>query len=336
MVDVCAEQFRNHWFAVARSSEVTSRPISILAFGRPFALVRDAKSEVLAFEDRCPHRGVPLSLGRMGREGLRCAYHGWSFGADGYCRHVPGASDSKMGANVRVPMFPVRERDGLVWISAKQSNPMPLRATAMDPAHRRFVGQLKWRAPILDAQENFLDALHTPFVHPGIVRGEAERTPVTVVVQKTKDGFVIDYSGQPRQSGWFYRLFESPRASERAYFSGMSMAQLEYRYRSGWSAWISLYFTPETATSTHVFSTLHVAGRWAPAFLIRLLVWPLLQRVGRQDQFLLEQQESSRRHFPDRHYVVTELDVARSHLETAWNHGETAVPERIDRVDMML
>jgi phenylpropionate dioxygenase-like ring-hydroxylating dioxygenase large terminal subunit len=205
---------------------------------------------------------------------------------------------------------------------------MPLRAMGLDPARQRFLGQLKWRAPILEAQENFLDALHTPLIHPGMVRHDSQRTAVKIVLQITADGFVIDYSGQPRQTGWLFKLFESARESERAYFSGMSMAQIEYRYKSGWAAWISLYFTPETPASTHVFATLHVEGRWAPAPLVRMLVWPLLQRVGRQDQFILEQQEKNRASFPERRPVVTDMDIARPYLEAAWNGHDVALPDR--------
>jgi phenylpropionate dioxygenase-like ring-hydroxylating dioxygenase large terminal subunit len=328
MVGIFAEHFSNHWFVVARSDEVSATPIAVVAFGRPFTLVRDSALGVLAFEDRCPHRGAPLSLGKLGSRGLTCAYHGWTFGRDGRCLSRPGTGATASNADIRVPVFPARERDGLIWISAKDSNPLPPRALELDPAKRRFLAQLSWRAPILEAQENFLDALHTPFIHPGLVRNSRQRAAVRVILQKTADGFMVDYSGQPRQTGWLFKLFESPRASERAYLSGLGMAQIEYRYQSGWAIWISLYFTPETPSSTHVFATLHMAGRWAPSWLIRLLVWPLLKRVGLQDQFILEQQELTRRLFPERHHVVTELDIARPYLEAAWNGREAEMPDR--------
>ncbi len=330
MVGIFAEHFRERWFVIARSAKVGATPIAAFALGRPFALVRDPALGVLAFEDRCPHRGAPLSLGRLGPQGLTCRYHGWTFGADGRCRSMSGASSPQPDMDIRVPVFPVRERDGLIWISAKDSNPLPLRALELDPAARRYIGQFNWRAPVLEAQENFLDALHTPFIHPGIVRNDSQRTTVKVVLERTADGFVVDYSGQPRQTGWLYRLFESPRESERAYFSGLSMAQLEYRYQSGWTLWISLYFTPETATSTHVFATLHVTGRFAPTWLMRLLVSPLLRRVGRQDQAILERQELNRCHFPERRHVITELDVVRPYLEAAWNGREGEMPARCE------
>jgi phenylpropionate dioxygenase-like ring-hydroxylating dioxygenase large terminal subunit len=133
---------------------------------------------------------------------------------------------------------------------------MPLWAMALVPNQRRFITRMNWRAPILDGHENFLDPLHTPLIHTGIVRNGAQRVQVKVVLKKSAEGFTVEYFGQPRQSGLLFRLFESPRTLERAYFSGLSMAQIEYHYKNGWNIWISLYFTRETATSTHVLATL--------------------------------------------------------------------------------
>ena len=88
----------------------------------------------------------------------------------------------------------------------------------MNPAQRRFLWQTRWGAPILEAQENFLDALHTHTVHPGLVRRANARRPTGVVLQVGGDGFHVDYSGQPDQSGLLFRLFESRRTRECAIF----------------------------------------------------------------------------------------------------------------------
>eukprot|EP01032_Pedospumella_encystans_P034979 gene34979-39556_t len=51
----------------------------------PLALWRDIGGQAHAWEDRCPHRGTRLSLGTQQGDTLRCAYHGWRFGASGKC-----------------------------------------------------------------------------------------------------------------------------------------------------------------------------------------------------------------------------------------------------------
>ena len=52
--------------------------------------VMEVAGQAKALLDRCPHRNVPLSLGRVTTKGtLECAYHGWRFGGDGTAVHIP-------------------------------------------------------------------------------------------------------------------------------------------------------------------------------------------------------------------------------------------------------
>src|SRR5690606_35409487 len=107
---------------------------------------------------------------------------------------------------------------------------LPERALSLNPAQNRFRRQTCWGAPVIEAQENFLDALHTHTVHPGLVRRDDVRRAVDVTLRRTGDGFVVEYRGQSAQSGLLFRLFESPRTHELAYLSGLSVCQIEYRY----------------------------------------------------------------------------------------------------------
>jgi phenylpropionate dioxygenase-like ring-hydroxylating dioxygenase large terminal subunit len=319
-----------HWFAAALSSEVGSRPQRVVIFGKPIALVRNSDGAVWALEDRCPHRGAPLSSGHLRKHGIACPYHGWAFGGDGRCTATPGVVEPV--GDFRVPSLRVIERDGLVWVTTGADATLPERVTAMNPGDQRFVQQMRWGAPIIDAEENFLDALHTHTVHPGLVRKTDVRRPVSVTLTVAGDGFMVDYAGQADQSGLLFRLFESPRVSERAYFSALSVGQIEYRYANGSALWITLYFTPETARSTHVFATLHVEGRWAPRWLVRMLVWPFLRKVAQQDQSILEQQEALRAYFPGRRPLITSLDIVRPYLDAAWSEGEPSLPTELKTV----
>jgi phenylpropionate dioxygenase-like ring-hydroxylating dioxygenase large terminal subunit len=308
---------------------VGARPQRVVIFGKPIALVRNSDGAVWALEDRCPHRGAPLSSGTLQKSGITCPYHGWAFGGDGRCTATPGVA-APIG-DFRVPALKVLERDGLVWVTASAAAVLPERVTAMNPQRQRFVQQMRWGAPIVDAEENFLDALHTHTVHPGLVRRTDVRRPVSVTLTVAGDGFTVDYAGQVDQSGVLFRLFESPRVSERAYFSALTVGQIEYRYANGSAIWITLYFTPETARSTHVFATLHVEGRWAPRWLVRMLVWPFLRKVAQQDQSILEQQEALRAYFPGRRPLITPLDIVRPYLDAAWSESEQPLPTELNR-----
>jgi phenylpropionate dioxygenase-like ring-hydroxylating dioxygenase large terminal subunit len=274
----------------------------------------------------------------MTEEGLRCPYHGWTFGRSGSCVRIPGWPTGQAIPEVRIPTLSVVEHNGLVWAAARPGEiGAPPRAIAsLDPRDRRFLWQTRWGAPILEALENFLDALHTHLVHPGLVRRDSQRVAATATLTRTDEGFTVDYYGGPKQSGVLYRLFESPRTAERARFCGPGVAQIEYRYENGSTVVITLCFTPEAADVTHVFTILHVTGRWAPAWAVRLFVWPFLRQVARQDQHILELQRETMRAFPAQRPVVTKLDLTRPYLEAWWSKAESGELPRTRSIEFML
>jgi nitrite reductase/ring-hydroxylating ferredoxin subunit len=84
--------------------------------GLELAIWRDRGGGVNVWENRCPHRGMRLTLGaNLGGE-LRCAYHGYRFAAGGgACTAVPAQPDKAPPRSLCVKTYPVREAGGLVW-----------------------------------------------------------------------------------------------------------------------------------------------------------------------------------------------------------------------------
>ena len=315
------EHVRSQWFPVALSARVKRQPLRVLLLGEPVVLARTSTGQVLALEDRCPHRGAPLSAGTVCGNALRCPYHGWVFDAAGRCLSMPGTDESAALGKPHIASYSTDERDGIIWAAREPRGPLPSRMRALAPAWQRFLWETTWNAPIIEAQENFLDALHTHLVHPGLVRRDAVRRPVTATLAAGEDGIQIDFAGQADQTGLLYRLFESTRTRERAYFSALSVGQLEYRYAAGWAAYITLCFCPETTATTRVYALFHIEGRWAPRWLVRLVVWPFLRRVASQDKRILDLQSRNLQAFSGHRHIVTTLDIVRPHLEHAWRGG---------------
>ena len=107
------------WFPVARSAEIVPRYVAqAQLLGREIALWRSDSGAVNAWENRCPHRGVRLSIGyNMGNE-LRCQYHGWRFAAgSGQCTLIPAHPTQKPASGIRVGVYGVVERYHLVWVN---------------------------------------------------------------------------------------------------------------------------------------------------------------------------------------------------------------------------
>lgn len=323
------------WFVAARADRIKRKPLAVTVLGRPLVLAR-LDGAIVCMEDRCPHRQVPLSAGRVRPGGIECAYHGWVFGADGRCTAVPGMAPGACPPGVGARTVAVCELDGMVWVRlAPDGDAAPPRMVAdFLPGSRKFLGQLRWRGDVVDAIENFLDPLHTHLVHPGLVRKPgAARTAMRVGLELSAEGFVVHYRGQPEQSGMLFRLFESPRISEKLHFAGAGSAQIEYVYANGSVVRITLHFTPETQGWIQVFTTMHVERRWAPRWAVRCLVYPFLRKVAVQDGRMLALQALNQARFPDRRGVSTRLDIVRPTLEKIWRgaalDAADAVPESI-------
>jgi hypothetical protein len=106
----------NHWYVVARSTEVRDKPIGVTLWHQAIVLYRDETGKVHAMEDRCPHRQVKLSHGRVIGNELECAYHGWRFNAEGNCVAVPYLASNQKLPNCKIHRYPVQDLDGFIWL----------------------------------------------------------------------------------------------------------------------------------------------------------------------------------------------------------------------------
>ena len=112
--------FENYWYPIILTSELRSKPKAVRLLGRDIVLFRDG-GRLFALEDRCPHRGVKLSLGHCSYSGsgtISCPYHGWTF--DGTSGRLVAAlmegPDAPIVRKVEVPSYPVQDYAGLIWL----------------------------------------------------------------------------------------------------------------------------------------------------------------------------------------------------------------------------
>lgn len=122
----------NHWYGVARSTEVTTAPRGITLWQTDIVLYRDSQGRVQALSDRCPHRYVKLSRGRVVGDEVECAYHGWRVNGQGDCTTIPYLEANQKLPSCKVRRYPVREQDGFIWVfpgdiaQAEQSHPLSI------------------------------------------------------------------------------------------------------------------------------------------------------------------------------------------------------------------
>jgi phenylpropionate dioxygenase-like ring-hydroxylating dioxygenase large terminal subunit len=80
----------------------------------PVVFYRKENGVPVALEDRCCHRHLPLSMGRLEGDDLRCGYHGLLFDCSGSCIEIPG--QATVPSQARVRSYPLKEKFGWVWI----------------------------------------------------------------------------------------------------------------------------------------------------------------------------------------------------------------------------
>jgi p-cumate 2,3-dioxygenase alpha subunit len=85
--------FDKCWLYLGHSSELP-KPGSFVTRqvgGRSILFARDAKGELRAILNTCPHRGAQVCREKSGvAKSFQCFYHGWVFGLDGALRNQPG------------------------------------------------------------------------------------------------------------------------------------------------------------------------------------------------------------------------------------------------------
>jgi phenylpropionate dioxygenase-like ring-hydroxylating dioxygenase large terminal subunit len=163
----------HYWHAVARSHDLTDKPLAVRLLDHPVVLWRSTNG-VAAFHDLCMHRGTPLSLGWIDNGQIVCAYHGWQYGADGMCTRIPSIpADRGIPAKARAVAYHAAEKYGMIWVCLKTpaADIPELPKEIHDPAYRweAYSSQGQWKANAARMIENLLDFSHFPWVHPGIL-----------------------------------------------------------------------------------------------------------------------------------------------------------------------
>src|SRR5437867_11691884 len=127
----------DNWFLAARSNQVGARrPLARTLLGRPVVLFRDTQGRVVAMEDRCPHKNVALSVGRVHGDTIQCRYHGWTFDATGVCRSVPCHAPMERLPRCLVRTYPAIERADWIWVRPGD----PCRCVADPPRYPKTPG----------------------------------------------------------------------------------------------------------------------------------------------------------------------------------------------------
>jgi phenylpropionate dioxygenase-like ring-hydroxylating dioxygenase large terminal subunit len=288
--DAAALGFENYWYPALLSRQLRDKPISLTLFGQKIMFFRD-RGTAYALHDRCPHRGIRLSIGKQEFPGtFTCRYHGWTFDLNTgvvVAALTDGPNSSVCGKN-RVKRYQLAERGGLIWIYYGEGAPPPLEDEVPSEFLRDdAVMEVRvterpgdWR----HAAENGFDEAHGKYLHrdsifvlfrhpPAWVHSEAVPESDGWITRRTDDfAFQSEYPGLgtwPKMYPW-----KTTKVLSRASIKMPGVLRIHF------GEWIHFEWYVPTSPGRHRYFQVamkHTSG--FDARLFRLRYWTYLRWV---------------------------------------------------------
>lgn len=185
---------KNFWYVAASSHDIGRTPFSRTILGEPIVFFRKEDGTPVALEDRCVHRHLPLSMGKLVGDHLQCHYHGLRYDCSGQCVKVPGQNAVPPSARVRA--YPVAERHRWLWVfmgDPAQADPDAIADFHWldDPGWGAKASYLHVKANWQLIVDNLLDLTHLAFVHESTIGNAALVENAAVKVTRTHDHVVV-------------------------------------------------------------------------------------------------------------------------------------------------
>ena len=197
---------RNYWYVAASDSDIGRKPFRRIIMNEPVVFYRTEDGTPIALEDRCPHRRLPLSMGKLvGDDILQCHYHGLRFDRTGACVRVPG--QDMIPANARIKTYPVVDRYKWLWIwmgdpALADPAKIPDYHWFDDPSWGAKSDYIHAKCNWQYINDNLLDLTHLAFVHETTIGNMALVEHAAVRVNRTPGGvqvtrWIIDQPAPP-------------------------------------------------------------------------------------------------------------------------------------------
>lgn len=166
------------WYPVSFLQDLErNKPTSVSVYDIPLVLFFDQGEKLTCLHDVCPHRSARLSEGQIIDGRLECLYHGWQFGADGDCLHIPQLlPDKSTPIRACARSYPVAVQQDIVWIWAGDASDADITMIPESPVDGRsdifdvtFQMDLPYDQSYLI--ENVIDVAHIHIAHDGVRGG---------------------------------------------------------------------------------------------------------------------------------------------------------------------
>jgi phenylpropionate dioxygenase-like ring-hydroxylating dioxygenase large terminal subunit len=262
------EFVRNTWYAAGWSEDFSRSFVSRKLLNEQILFYRKEDGTACALADLCPHRFIPLSMGKLVGDNVECAYHGLAFDCSGACVDNPhGTGVIPKAAKVR--SYPTTEQWGLVWIwmgEAEKADPslVPDYHWLTDTTrYRQAHGTINLKANYLLVMDNLTDLSHAGFVHETTLEPRELAKASFKVVEENDQVWtkqfvpsmpipplftvVKGFTGQ--MDHWLEMRCDPPGAMITFY----GVTKPGRPREEGWGTYNPNIITPETDQTTHYF-----------------------------------------------------------------------------------
>lgn len=296
------EQFylKNIWyFAMPSEAVKAGAMISKMICGEPIVFARTKAGAAYALRDICPHRGIPLSDGRMVGDEVECCYHGWKFNEAGRCTCIPSLTSEQEFdvGKVKVRNYPLAERLGGLWIWMGENEAdekllpyVPEGAGALP----KLIEVVDFPCFIDHAVIGLMDPAHGPYVH----QSWFWRTPKTMhdkakLFAPAPFGFVMVKHKPSKNSRAYKILGGTPETEIRFQLPGIRVEHITFGKHEivNFTA-----VTPLTADKTEVTQFAYWTPRWIT--LLRPLLRIFVRVFIGQDKDVVVKQQRGLKHDP--------------------------------------
>mgnify|MGYP000907486351 CR=1 FL=1 len=304
---------KNQWYAVLNSNEVEKG--SVKAFkrmGESLVFWRDLVGNIFCFEDRCPHRGVALSKGKIVDGNLQCPFHGFQFDGDGECCLVPAnGRNAPKPKQIKAKRYPTFEVDGFIFIYWGETGSDAGQPQFFDNLMQLSYGtaQDPWRSHYSRVIENQLDVAHLPFIHHNSI-GRGNRTLV--------DGPLVEWENENKFFVYvFNRLDDGRRPKKPKELNPPSDPfHLEFIFPNLWQNYISpdvrvvAAFVPVDDQNTILYLRFYQGFLKIPVIkdIVNWMSMPMNLYIAHQDRGIVET------HIPAR----SELRIGEKLIQADW------------------
>ena len=338
MMDTTFEPFvRNAWYLGAWPEELEDGHIGRTILNEPVVFFRDKHGKVAALEDRCCHRGAPLSQGRVVETGIECGYHGLIFDGSGKCVTVPG--HNKIPPQAMVRSYPVLERQEFIWIwmgdpaRADESTiiDFPFHDQPDKWPHRKDTFRIKSNYMMM--VDNLMDLSHLGYVHSRTIGGNPHAhvaadmsvTPTATGVRYVR--WMLDAPSPPsyvKAAGlkgnvdrWWDMEYNVPcSVLQWTGAIGVGNGAMENQDQPGFHTRVYHGATPETNNTFHYFWSISNGFRTDDPQATEEL-YQEIYPTFLEDKEIMEVQQTRLELDPERELVIIPADKALTHARRA-------------------